>query len=230
MTIIYVTGFISDKKNLSNTHTYIAQLIAASLLPLCGLYMYNLYGLFGIYEISPWFGIPLTMFLIMFVSNSIKLIEDNDGIVASICTLAKGKKIFMGKSDTLLLGYMLSFFTLRSYVYLPEHTQANDYTPLILLTLLIIPTFDTVRILYVRMMQKRTAVPQLGKCNIHHKLLDIGLNLHHTLGIIIVAELLYIALNYALYNMEFNCNIIIAVDAVIFIFANWLLNILKKED
>lgn len=269
MVIVYVTGLVDDFSELSPKHKYFAQFVAASLLPLCGLYMNNLYGLFGLYEISPFLGIPLTIFLIMFVNNSINLIDGIDGLAASLCTIAlsvfmsvfiyhgiivyaalaagvigvliayfyfnvfgnaeKGTKVFMGDSGSLLLGYMLSFFSLKHCVYNPSVIEPNDYNLLLPLTILIIPTFDVVRVIIVRKMHG-LSMSQPDKRHIHHKLLAIGLNQHQTLGVIIVAQLLYMALNYALYSMEFNCNIIIVVDAVIFIFANWLLNILKKEE
>lgn len=269
MVIVYVTGLVDDFSELSPKHKYFAQFVAASLLPLCGLYMNNLYGLFGLYEISPFLGIPLTIFLIMFVNNSINLIDGIDGLAASLCIIAlsvfmsvfiyhgiivyaalaagvigvliayfyfnvfgnaeKGTKVFMGDSGSLLLGYMLSFFSLKHCVYNPSVIEPNDYNLLLPLTILIIPTFDVVRVIIVRKMHG-LSMSQPDKRHIHHKLLAIGLNQHQTLGVIIVAQLLYMALNYALYSMEFNCNIIIVVDAVIFIFANWLLNILKKEE
>ncbi len=269
MVIVYVTGLVDDFSELSPKHKYFAQLVAAGLLPLCGLYMNNLYGLFGLYEISPWLGIPMTIFLIMFVNNSINLIDGIDGLAAGLCIVAlsvflaifmhqeiivyaalaagvigvlisylyfnvfgnaeKGTKVFMGDSGSLLLGYMISFFSLKHCVYNPSVIEPHDYNLLLPLTILIIPTFDAVRVIIVRKMHG-LSMSQPDKCHIHHKILAIGLNQHQTLSVIIVAQLLYMALNYALYNMEFNCNVIIIVDAVIFIFANWLLNILKKEE
>lgn len=269
MVIVYVTGLVDDFSELSPKQKYFAQFIAASLLPLCGLYMNNLYGLFGLYEISPWLGIPLTIFLIMFVNNSINLIDGIDGLAASLCIIAlsvflsvfiynelpvysalvagiigvliaylyfnvfgkaeKGTKIFMGDSGSLLLGYMLSFFSLKHCVYNPTVMEPNNYALLLPLTILIIPTFDVVRVIIVRKMHG-LSMSQPDKRHIHHKLLAIGLNQHQALGVIVVSQLLFIALNYALYNMEVNCNIIIIIDAAIFIFANWLLNILKKEE
>jgi len=269
MVIVYVTGLVDDYHELSPKYKYLAQFIAASLLPLCGLYMNSLYGLFGLYEISPWLGIPLTIFLIMFVNNSINLIDGIDGLAASLCIIAlsvflaifiynglwvysalvagvigvlisylyfnifgkaeKGTKIFMGDSGSLLLGYMLSFFSLKHCVYNPAVIEPNNYALLLPLTILLIPTFDVVRVIIVRKMHG-LSMSQPDKRHIHHKLLAIGLNQHQTLGVIVVAQLLFIALNYALYTMEFNCNVIIIVDAIIFIFGNWILNVLKKEE
>ena len=268
MVIVYVVGLVDDYSELSPKTKYLAQFIAAALMPLCGLYMNNLYGLFGIYEISPFVGIPLTIFLIMFVNNSINLIDGIDGLAASLCIIAlsvflltfiqgelpvysalvagmigvlisylyfnvfgiaeKGTKIFMGDSGSLLLGYMLSFFALKHCVNNSEVMPYRDYALMLPLTILIIPTFDVVRVIIVRKLHG-LSMSQPDKRHIHHKLLAIGLNQHQTLGVLIVAQLCYIALNYALYIMQLNCNIILAIDVAIFIFGNWILNVLKKE-
>lgn len=269
MVIVYVVGLVDDYSELSPKTKYLAQFIAAALMPLCGLYMNNLYGLFGIYEISPFVGIPLTIFLIMFVNNSINLIDGIDGLAASLCIIAlfvflltfiqgelpvysalvagmigvlisylyfnilgkaeKGTKIFMGDSGSLLLGYMLSFFALKHCVNNALVMPYRDYALMLPLTILIIPTFDVVRVIIVRKLHG-LSMSQPDKRHIHHKLLAIGLNQHQTLGVLIVAQLCYIALNYALYIMQLNCNIILAIDVAIFIFGNWILNVLKKEE
>ena len=269
MVLVYVTGLVADYSEVSPKYKYIAQFVAASLIPLCGLYMNNLYGLFGVYEIPPVVGIPLTIFLIMFVNNSINLIDGIDGLAACLCIIAltvflitffmedlvvyaalvggmigvliaylyfnifgkaeKGTKIFMGDSGSLLLGYMLSFFSLKHCVYNAAVMSYRDYALLLPITLLLLPTFDVVRVIIVRKLNG-LSMSQPDKRHIHHKLLAIGLTQHQTLGVLIVAQLCFMALNYALYRMQIDCNIIIATDVVLFIFANWILNILKKDE
>ena len=55
-----------------------------------GLYINNLYGLFGIYEIPAFIGIPLTIFTIVFIVNAINLIDGIDGLAGCISVLALG--------------------------------------------------------------------------------------------------------------------------------------------
>ncbi|MCQ2244871.1 MAG: undecaprenyl/decaprenyl-phosphate alpha-N-acetylglucosaminyl 1-phosphate transferase [Bacteroidaceae bacterium] len=269
MVIVYVTGLFDDFSELAPKYKYFAQFIAASLMPLCGLYLNNLYGLFGLYEISPYFGVPLTIFLIMFVNNSINLIDGIDGLAASLCIIAlivyvavfihfdfvvyaalvtgiigvlvaymyfnifgnaeKGTKIFMGDSGSLLLGYMLSFFALKHCVQNESVMPDRDYALLLPLTIMIVPTFDVVRVIIVRKMHG-LSMSQPDKRHIHHKLLAVGLNQHQALGVLVVSQLCFIALNYALWLMDINCNIIVAVDAVVFVFCNFILNALKKDE
>ena len=88
--IIYITGIVDDLIGLNATTKFIAQIVAASLLPLAGLYLNNLYGLFGIYEIPAYVGIPLTVFIIVFIDNAINLIDGIDGLAGCLSLLALG--------------------------------------------------------------------------------------------------------------------------------------------
>ncbi|MCF0244443.1 MAG: undecaprenyl/decaprenyl-phosphate alpha-N-acetylglucosaminyl 1-phosphate transferase [Bacteroidaceae bacterium] len=269
MVIVYITGLADDHSELSPKLKFLAQFIAAALLPMCGLYLNNLYGLFGVYELSPWIGIPLTIYLIMFVNNSINLIDGIDGLSSSLCIIAllgfmymnlyhdiivypalisgiigvlmaymyfnifgnaeKGTKIFMGDSGSLLLGYMLSFFALKHAINNTAVLPYRDYALLLPLTLLLIPTFDVVRVIIVRKMHG-LSMTQPDKRHIHHKIMAIGLTQHQTLGVIIAAQICFMALNYSLYVMELNCNIILVTDILVYMLGNWILNILKKEE
>ena len=88
--VIYLTGIIDDLVGLNAKSKFIVQIGTAAILPLAGLYVNNLYGLFGIYEVPYVTGILLTIFIIVFIDNAINLIDGIDGLAAclSILTLA----------------------------------------------------------------------------------------------------------------------------------------------
>ena len=86
--IIYGIGIIDDLVGLKATTKFMVQIATACLLPFAGLYVNNLYGLFGIYEIPYWLGVPLTVFIIVFIDNAINLIDGIDGLAASLSLLA----------------------------------------------------------------------------------------------------------------------------------------------
>ena len=88
LSIIYCTGIIDDLIGLNPQTKFVMQIIAASLLPFAGLYVNNLYGLFGINEIPNYVGIPLTIFIIVFVDNAINLIDGIDGLAAGLSLIA----------------------------------------------------------------------------------------------------------------------------------------------
>jgi UDP-N-acetylmuramyl pentapeptide phosphotransferase/UDP-N-acetylglucosamine-1-phosphate transferase len=102
--IIYVTGIVDDLAGLNASTKFLAQIIAASILPLTGLYVNNLYGLFGIYEIPYYLGVLLTIFIIVFIDNAINLIDGIDGLAGSLSVLA-------------LAGFLLYFLHYQVYSY-----------------------------------------------------------------------------------------------------------------
>jgi UDP-N-acetylmuramyl pentapeptide phosphotransferase/UDP-N-acetylglucosamine-1-phosphate transferase len=104
--IIYTTGIIDDLIGLTAKSKFIAQIIAASLLPMTGLTINNLYGLFGIYYIPYYAGVAFTIFAIVFICNAINLIDGIDGLAGSISLLALGG----------FLGYFV-YYDVFSYTY-----------------------------------------------------------------------------------------------------------------
>jgi len=102
--IIYFIGIIDDLVGLNATTKFIIQIATACLLPFAGLYVNNLYGLFGIYEIPYWVGVPLTVFIIVFIDNALNLIDGIDGLAAGLSLLA-------------LAGFLVYFVHYNVFVY-----------------------------------------------------------------------------------------------------------------
>lgn len=102
--MIYGIGIIDDLLGLKATTKFAIQIATACLLPFAGLYVNNLYGLFGIYEIPYWLGVPLTVFIIVFIDNAINLIDGIDGLAAGLSLLA-------------LAGFLAYFIHHGVYVY-----------------------------------------------------------------------------------------------------------------
>lgn len=96
ISLIYVTGIIDDIVGIGATAKLAVQIAAATLLPLSGLYVNDLYGLFGIHAIPFYAGAPLTVFLIVFINNAMNLIDGIDGLCAGLAVLS-------------LTGFMLCF-------------------------------------------------------------------------------------------------------------------------
>ena len=88
LAIMYACGIVDDLIGLKADSKFIAQICAATLLPLSRLYINNLYGFCGIYEIPEYVGIPLTIFIIVFVVNAINLIDGIDGLAGCISVIA----------------------------------------------------------------------------------------------------------------------------------------------
>ena len=88
--VIYCTGIIDDLTGLDARTKFMVQIATACLLPFAGLYINNLQGLFGVYEVPYYVGVPLTVFIIVFIDNAINLIDGIDGLAAGLSLLALG--------------------------------------------------------------------------------------------------------------------------------------------
>lgn len=88
LTLLYIIGIGDDLVGIRYRNKFKIQIIASALFPIAGLYINNFYGLLGIHEVTPFIGIPLTMLLVIFITNAINLIDGIDGLSSSICIVA----------------------------------------------------------------------------------------------------------------------------------------------
>lgn len=83
--LIYLIGIFDDRFGMKASHKFVIQGISALFLPLCGLLITDMNGIFGLHEIPLWVGYPLTVILIMTVVNAINLIDGIDGLASGLC-------------------------------------------------------------------------------------------------------------------------------------------------
>ena len=88
--MIYIVGIVDDLVGLTARSKFAVQILAASLLPLSGLYINQLYGFLGIATVPFWIGALLTVFIIVFIDNAINLIDGIDGLAAGLSFMALG--------------------------------------------------------------------------------------------------------------------------------------------
>lgn len=84
---LYFIGMADDLVGVNFRYKLVAQLIASILLILSGIYVNNLHGFCGIYEIPTWFGYPLTVVLVSFIINAINLIDGIDGLASGLSSI-----------------------------------------------------------------------------------------------------------------------------------------------
>lgn len=83
-------------------------------------------------------------------------------------------------------------------------------------TLLIVPMFDVVRVVFARI-RNRKPLFSADKNHIHHKLMRAGLNQHQTLIFILLLALVFCMINAIMYVVPIDCTIIAIVDIIIYI-------------
>lgn len=267
--IIYAVGFVDDVIGLGPKTKFVAQIVAASLLPISNLYINDLYGFLGITSIPFWVGAPLTVFVIVFIDNAMNLIDGIDGLSAGLSLLAllgfflcfaregvwsycvliaglmgvlvsflyfniwgkaeRNRKIFMGDSGSLTLGFILGFLVVK---FAMKNTYVMPYRSDCLLmsyTLLIVPCFDVVRVIITRLRDGQPLF-KADKRHIHHKLLRCGLSQHKALLCILGMALLYDVVNFMLYP-SVSITVIVAVDVAAYVAFNFFLDhVIRKRE
>lgn len=251
--VLYLAGIKDDLIGLRYHTKFIIQIIAASLLPLSGLWINNFYGLFGIHELAPWIGMPLTIFAIVFITNAINLIDGIDGLASGLSGTAllilgslflryqmwtyamlsfstlgvlipffyynvfgqveHGRKIFMGDTGSLTLGYILAFLCIRYAVYIPNEASYSASAILISFSTLIVPMFDVIRVMLIRF-RKGKSLFRPDKNHIHHKFLEMGCTPHRALLYILGISWAFSSLNIVLAPYV-NINILFIGDIVV---------------
>lgn len=104
------------------------------------------------------------------------------------------KKIFMGDSGSLSLGFILGFLAVKLCMDTPRAVY-NTHRIIWAWSFLAVPCFDVVRVFFFRIMHGRSPF-QPDKNHIHHKLMACGLNQHKALVAIITLQLAIIATSF----------------------------------
>lgn len=260
--MIYAVGLVDDLIGLSAWPKFIVQIIAASLIPFSNLYINDFYGFCGITYLPFYIGAPLTVFILVFIMNSMNLIDGIDGLSGSLSLIAligffycfyregltvyciliagmagviasflyfniwgdpkKNRKIFMGDSGSLTIGYILGILLVKFSMNNPQVMPYRRDSMLIAVTLLIVPTFDVARVIIVRMFHHKP-IFQADKNHIHHKLMRTGMTQHQALCTILLIAIFFIALNVILFKLTF-ATVIIFVDILLYILLQYAID------
>lgn len=102
--LLYLVGVADDLIGIRYKAKFIVQIICGLMIIAGGMYIDNLHGLLGIHGLPVWIGYPLTVLVIVFVINSINLIDGIDGLASGLCGVAT-------------LFYGVVFFLLHEYIY-----------------------------------------------------------------------------------------------------------------
>jgi len=88
MTLLYLVGVYDDLVGVGYRYKFAVQIAAAFLLVLSGNWFDSFGGLFGIYSVPVWIGVPFTVFIVVYITNAINLIDGIDGLASGLCCIA----------------------------------------------------------------------------------------------------------------------------------------------
>ena len=139
----------------------------------------------------------------------------------------KRRKLFMGDCGSLTLGFILGFLMVKFSMSSDWVKPFRSDSMLLAYTLLIVPCFDVVRVVLVRL-RIHQPLFQADKRHFHHKLLRIGMSQHRALVAILILQLLYVLLNSML-NGVIGITYIVGIDIVIYMTVHLILDYELKK-
>jgi len=92
--------------------------------------------------------------------------------------LSRYNKIFMGDTGSLIIGFIISIFTIKLLTLNEQIVTSNlpfliENLPLVALGILIVPLFDTFRVFSIRLFNKKSPF-SADRNHMHHILIDLG--------------------------------------------------------
>ena len=136
----------------------------------------------------------------------------------------RGRKLFMGDSGSLSLGYIISFLMIHLSTVDVHPRAVSDYNMVLAFTTMLVPLLDVVRVVGHRLRNKKN--PFLpDKNHIHHKLLRCGLKVRMVMVSICLLSLMFILINVALIR-DINITYILGIDIVVWIVFHLILDVI----
>jgi len=115
-------------------------------------------------------------------------------------------KIFMGDTGSLLIGLVAAVLAIKFFEINKEQTNPVLFIksgPVFAISVLIIPVFDTVRIMSLRVLKGKSPFhPDRG--HIHHLLLDLGFSHMEVTAILVLTNAVFIYIAYSFSFMNIN--------------------------
>jgi len=126
----------------------------------------------------------------------------------------RSKKIFMGDTGSMLLGFLLTFTSICFMdIFIVKKVQGAVFyhlntAPVMAIAIMILPIIDTLNVIIIRLAEKRSPF-DADKNHIHHKLLKLGIT-HKRATLYIISYYLFIVIiSYFLRHVEVNLLLII---------------------
>ncbi len=151
-------------------------------------------------------------------------------IIAFLIFNWQPSKIFMGDTGALTIGFLLSYlgvqFINQNFSLAPDHPARFQASIGTAVCVLIIPIFDTLRVIILRL-RKFQSPFQADKNHLHHQFLKLGLT--HSKSVLIIGgiNLLFVVLAWILRNQK--DQVILPVVIAICLIINQSLNVFQKR-
>ncbi|MUU77882.1 glycosyltransferase family 4 protein [Winogradskyella endarachnes] len=124
---------------------------------------------------------------------------------------SRRRKMFMGDSGSMILGFILAVFAVR-FIDSSESKAISLFhnsSPVIVLSILFFPLLDTLRIFFIRIVVHKKSPFAADNNHLHHRFLKCGFSHKQTTITIVVTNVVLIFVAYFSRNFEINWQLIL---------------------
>lgn len=122
---------------------------------------------------------------------------------------SSGKKIFMGDTGSMIVGFLLAFFTISFISQSQTNVDSNYFraAPALALAMLFYPLLDTFRIFFIRIFILKKSPFEADSNHIHHRFIQAGFSHIQTTLIIVLVNLIIVMIAFNMLHLNLNTQI-----------------------
>jgi len=152
--------------------------------------------------------------VIFYVSGALSLATISVALIGALLAFLRfnfssKKKIFMGDTGSMIVGFLLAFFTISFISQSQTNIESSYYraSPALALALLFYPLLDTFRIFFIRIFILKKSPFEADKNHIHHRFIQAGFSHIQTTLIIMLIGLIIIIIAFNMLHLNLNSQI-----------------------
>ena len=143
---------------------------------------------------------------------------------------AKKRKIFMGDTGSMIIGFLISFFVVR-FISESQMFQTSIYfnsAPVLAIAIVFFPLLDTLRIFFIRVVVHRKSPFEADQNHLHHGFLKLGYSHKQTTACVVFINAVLFVLMVLFKDLDIHLQFFLLLSigillySVIFIF-HWIL-------
>lgn len=124
--------------------------------------------------------------------------------------ISKKRKIFMGDTGSMVIGFLIAYQAC-ALLFVNQSATLNveiKNAPVFILALLSYPFIDTLRVILVRLKNKKSPF-KADRNHLHHKLVDMGMTHIQATGLIVLYAIAVTALSFVFQDLNINVHLLL---------------------
>lgn len=150
---------------------------------------------------------------------------------------AKKRKIFMGDTGSMIIGFLISFFVVRfiSEAQILNKSVYFNSAPILALSIVFFPLLDTLRVFFIRAVINRTSPFQADQNHLHHEFLKLGYSHKQTTACVVLINAILFILMLFLKDLNIHLQFILLLSvgtilySLLFVY-HWLIKIKTNRE